>query len=278
MDAGRMLAGWRSRRRLTQLELSSRSGVSAKHLSFIETGRAKPSRNMIFALAKCLEISPVARDRLLIAAGFAPAGPARSTEAWDLAVVEPALAMLLKSVEPAGAVAYGAGRELLMANETYVAWVNPVLTSVVWPLTFSATGPNLLDLLFASDGYRLILRNWDAVAAGVFARAQRELAAGGNDALRATLDGIEARGLVPGSFHQILGEASLGVLVELICGDDTVTLSSTIASFGPGFGLSGPAIHVEIFHPLTEHDSALLSERVRLAKCVAPSDQAVSNR
>src|SRR5438309_4335797 len=96
---GTLLRTWRQRRRLSQLDLSSESGVSARHLSFVETGRAQPSRQMVLHLAERLEVPLRARNELLVAAGFAPVYGERRLDAPDMTVVREALGRVLAAHE-----------------------------------------------------------------------------------------------------------------------------------------------------------------------------------
>src|SRR4029453_11320446 len=99
-SAGALLREWRERRKLTQRELASQSAVSARHLSFIETGRARPSREMLLHLAERLEVPLRERNRLLLAAGFAPVFGERPLGAREMAPVREALERFLTAHEP----------------------------------------------------------------------------------------------------------------------------------------------------------------------------------
>jgi transcriptional regulator with XRE-family HTH domain len=100
LSAGAILREWRERRRLTQRGLALQSAVSARHLSFIETGRARPSREMLLHLAERLEVPLRERNRLLLAAGFAPVFGERSLEAREMAPVREALERFLTAHDP----------------------------------------------------------------------------------------------------------------------------------------------------------------------------------
>ena len=97
---GAMLRDWRRRRRLSQLELALEAGVSARHLSFVETGRSRPSAEMVAHLAESLEVPLRERNRLLLAAGYAPRHSARSLAEPALAAVRDALGRVLDAHEP----------------------------------------------------------------------------------------------------------------------------------------------------------------------------------
>src|SRR6266496_3991568 len=99
-QGGRLLREWRQRRHLSQLELASGSAVSARHLSFIETGRARPSREMVLHLADRLDVPLRERNRLLLAAGYAPVFGERSLDENEMAPVREALERFLAAHEP----------------------------------------------------------------------------------------------------------------------------------------------------------------------------------
>src|SRR5687768_9195187 len=99
-DVGPLLREWRQRRRLSQLELALDAGTSARHVSFVETGRSKPGREMLLRVAERLEIPYRERNQILLAAGHAPAFPERPLEDPELAPVREALDRILTEHEP----------------------------------------------------------------------------------------------------------------------------------------------------------------------------------
>jgi transcriptional regulator with XRE-family HTH domain len=113
---GGLLREWRERRRVTQLELALEAGVSARHLSFVETGRSKPGREMLLRVLQRLEVPFREQNRLLLAAGHAPAFPERSLEEPELQPVRDALDVILRSHEPYPAVAVDRAWNLVAAN------------------------------------------------------------------------------------------------------------------------------------------------------------------
>jgi transcriptional regulator with XRE-family HTH domain len=113
---GALLREWRERRRLTQLELALDAGISARHLSFVETGRSKPGRDMLLRVLERLEVPFREQNRLLLTAGHAPAFPERSLDDPDLAPVHEALDVILKNHEPYPAVAVDRAWNLVAAN------------------------------------------------------------------------------------------------------------------------------------------------------------------
>ena len=123
---GALLREWRERRRVTQLELALQAGVSARHLSFVETGRSKPGRELLLRVLRRLEVPFREQNRLLLAAGHAPAFPERFLEDAELQPVREALDVILHGHEPYPAVVVDRAWNLVAANSPMYA-----LTAVV---------------------------------------------------------------------------------------------------------------------------------------------------
>src|ERR671916_2317734 len=123
---GALLREWRERRRVTQLELALEAGVSTRHLSFVETGRSKPGREMLLRVLEQLKVPFREQNRLLLAAGHAPAFPERSLDDPDLAPVRDALDVILSGHEPYPAVAVDRVWNLIAANSAMFALTESV--------------------------------------------------------------------------------------------------------------------------------------------------------
>src|ERR1700759_3887991 len=126
VHVGEHLREWRQRRHLSQLDLAGDAEVSARHLSFDETGRSAPSRDMVLKLAERLDVPLRERNVLLVAAGFAPAFPQRSLDDPALKSAREAINLVLKAHEPNPALAYDRHWNLVSANRM----VLPLLTGV----------------------------------------------------------------------------------------------------------------------------------------------------
>src|SRR6478752_3303245 len=113
---GELLKMWRSRRRVSQLDLASSAGVSPRHLSFVETGRSKPSRELVLHLAEHLDVPLRDRNALLLAAGYAPGYHQSSLDAPEMAPVRDALDKILASQQPFPAVVVDHGWDLVAGN------------------------------------------------------------------------------------------------------------------------------------------------------------------
>jgi transcriptional regulator with XRE-family HTH domain len=158
---GSLLLYWRKARTLSQLALANEAEVSARHLCFLETGRAKPSREMVLLLASVLEVPLRERNALLLAAGFAPTYTEMKLDAPELARVRMALFAILRQQEPLPAVVMNRRWDIVHANEGH--------------------------LMFDPQGLRPYVSNWESVAETLVQRVRREALGGVTDADAAKL-------------------------------------------------------------------------------------------
>jgi len=183
---GAFLREWRDRRRVTQLELALEAGVSARHLSFVETGRSKPGREMLLRVLDRLEVPFREQNRLLLAAGHAPAFPERSLEHAELQPVRDALDVILHGHEPYPAVVVDRTWNLVAANSPMYALtagvdVDPALLEP--PINVMRVGlhPRGLAPLMVNLG------DWHA---HWLERLERQLAVTGDEELAALIEEI----------------------------------------------------------------------------------------
>src|SRR5665213_414074 len=168
-DLGELLRHWRPLRGVTQFDLSSAAGVSQRHISFIESGRSSPSRQILVDLAQALDIPLRDRNGLLLAAGYAPL---YSNGAWDeteMRSVKRALERMLRQHEPYPAVVMDRYWNVVMSNEAAPSFFNRFIDMSQRPQV-----RNLLHLMFDPAGMRPFIANWDDAAKGLLARVYRE--------------------------------------------------------------------------------------------------------
>lgn len=182
LQVGPLLREWRQRQRLSQLGLALGAGVSARHLSFVETGRSKPGRELLLRVSERLGIPFRERNRLLLAAGHAPAFPEHPLGAPELTSFREALKRILTSHEPYPAIAFDRRWDLIAGNAAMGALIEGVDPAVVIPPV------NALRV-----GLAMIPRfiNSREVAAYFRDRVQRQLAATADDELAQLLGQIE---------------------------------------------------------------------------------------
>src|SRR5204862_984698 len=146
IHSGEHLRDWRQRRHLSQLDLAGEADISARHLSFVETGRSAPSREMVLKLAERLDVPLRERNVLLVAAGFAPAFPQRGLDDPALKSAREAIDLVLKAHEPNPALAYDRHWNLVSANRMLA----PLLEGV--PAKLLSPPLNILRLAFHPEG------------------------------------------------------------------------------------------------------------------------------
>lgn len=145
---GTLLKDWRILRRMSQLDLGLAANVSARHISFLETGRARPSRPMVVQLSDTLEVPRSARNTLLNAAGFSPAYQARDLTADDMAHVRAAIGWMLERHDPFPAFALDRHWLLLQANNSASMMFKNLGLETGDSLLSSLTDPSLLRMLW----------------------------------------------------------------------------------------------------------------------------------
>ncbi len=150
---GQLLREWRERRRLSQLELSLQAEISTRHLSFVETGRARPTPQMIVRLTEHLDVPLRERNQLLLAGGYAPAYPQHGLDAPELAHIRGALRQVLAAHEPFPAVVLNRWWELLDANSALAPLIDGCAPQLL------ATPVNVLRLSLHPDGMAPRIRN-----------------------------------------------------------------------------------------------------------------------
>lgn len=252
----------RARSRLSQLELALRVGVSQRHLSCIETGRAQPSRAMLAALLDALDAPLDQRNDTLLAAGYAPVFARRTLADAEMAPVRSALAHLLAAHDPAPALVMDDAWNLLQANRGGHA----LMALLGVPAEALAAGLNLLRALLAPGGLSSALINADAVCAEVWQRAQRE--AMHSAGLRRIVD--ELRPQLPRRLAAPLLERPAAPLLETALrtvDGGALRFYSAFTTFGAPLDVTAASLRVEHFFPADE------ATRLRLVQAVAVLDR-----
>lgn len=253
---GRLIAQWRRARRMSQMDLSGESGVSTRHLSFVESGRARPSRELVLRLSAALAVPRRERNDLLLAAGFAPAYRETPIDAPEMAEVLQALTMILERHQPYPAVALDGRWDVLMVNAPYAASVlacgpaargeAPLPPLVLLP----KPRPNLLRLLCHPDGFRNHLDNWAEATLAVLGRVRREVGRDGDPARRAAFEEALAWPGVPALPElDAAGPSDLIVPAVLRTPAGPLRFVSTIATLGTAQDITLQDLRIETFHP-----------------------------
>ena len=180
-----MLRDWRGRRRMSQLDLASQAGVSSRHLSFVETGKSKPSREMVLHLAEHLDVPLRERNTLLLAAGFSPSYRESSLDEPELAVVRRAIDVMLANHEPMPALVIDRAWNIVAAN----AGVALLLDLLPPGLDPDLVG-NAVRVSLHPDGLAPRIQNFDEYATDLLDRIRRQVEVSRDAALADLLDEV----------------------------------------------------------------------------------------
>jgi transcriptional regulator with XRE-family HTH domain len=243
-SVGALLAYWRKARHLSQLALANEAGVSTRHVSFLETGRARPSRDMVLLLAQTLDVPLRERNALLLAAGFAPVYRETELDAPELGVVRDALSAILRQQEPYPAV--------VMNRRWDIARTNDAATKLFgWLLGDRGTEPaNVLRLVFDPRGLRPHIANWEAVADALLARAHREMVGGLREASDALLEEILGYEGVSARFAKPHTAAVLPIVpVRFEKDGRRFSYFSTVTTLGTPLDVTLQELRIECFFP-----------------------------
>ena len=248
MKVGTLLKHWRSARRLSQLDLALQAEISSRHLSYVETGKARPSREMLARLADALEVPLRERNTLLLAAGFAPLYRETALGAPDLTLARRAVEFILKQQEPYPAVVVDRHWNLLQPNHGAGRLLGFLLGG-------APHETNLLRLVFRPDGLRRVIVNWEEVAGDMLRRVHHESAGmAQGDTARAVIAEVLSYPGVPPQWrtHELLAPASPLLTVVFRKGEQELRFFSTITTFGTPRDITLEELRIECSYPADE--------------------------
>ena len=242
-EFGAILKDWRKTRRFSQLDLSLEAEMSARHFSFLESGRSNPSRAMVLRLSDALQLPRSAANQALNAAGFAPVYPSLSDDAPELAPVNQAIATMIDHHDPFPG--YAIDRHWNVVNSNRGA-------EMIMALASSGGPANLIDILINCAGLDLI-ENWDEVAVLSLSRLRTEILELGGDDHLSTLAGRLAshervKNVDMGSVN--LNQAVIPTIFRV--GETRLSLFSVIAQFGSVLDIRAGETTIELMFPMDE--------------------------
>ena len=242
-----LLKSWRTKRRLSQLELALNSGVSQRHVSFLESGRAKPSREMILQLSEALDVPLRERNDLLLAAGYAPMFKARQIDDPQMAQVMAAVRMMLGNHEPFPAIAIDRCWNIRLANRPFEI-LAAMMGDEIWT-RIGGSERNLMQLFFHPNGLKPFIPNWSTIAPVLWHRARREAEAIGGEDIRALLNALSQY-----QSAETLWAAEETTLVpvlpvEIAKDGARVSFFTVISTFGTAQDATADELRIESFFP-----------------------------
>lgn len=247
---GGALREWRTHRGLSQLALSLDAGVSPRHISFLETGRSAPSREMILRLADALNVPLRERNRLFLVAGYAPPYPETRLSEEQLAEVKRAVRLLLDRHDPYPAYAMDGAWDVVASNRTYRAMVAELLH----PLDDGEV--NILRMFFSPRLLRPAVADWESSARAILYRVQGQLntPGGAPERFGKIVDEIREYPGVEELWSRSFDPTGFDVFVPLSVrvGGRTFRWLTTIVTFGGAVDVTVAELTVECFFPANE--------------------------
>ena len=242
LAVGTQLREWRQRRRLSQLDLSVDADVSTRHLSFVETGRAMPSREMVLRLADRLDVPLRERNRLLTAAGFAPMFGERALDDPALNAAREAIELVLKGHEPYPALAIDRHWTLVSYNRAVPLLLEGIAPELLQPPL------NVLRLSLHPDGLASRIVNLGQWRAHLLARLRQQVAVSADPALASLY--AELRGYpMPPHAHDEVVEAAVVVPLVVATPRGTLSFISTTTVFGTPVDITLSELALETLFP-----------------------------
>ncbi|MEM6461019.1 MAG: helix-turn-helix transcriptional regulator [Pseudomonadota bacterium] len=240
---GETLKQWRNQRRISQLDLGLAANVSARHISFLETGRSRPSRAMVRLLCDSLDLPFAARNAFMTSAGYAPIYERRDLDADDMVHIRAAVDWTLERHSPFPAMALNRHWHIVRANEPAGLLLRGVGLS---------EGDSLLAAILAKDRMVKVLENWQEIVAHMLVRLRTESAHLGGDPVLD--DAIKALSTDVDAFAMPNYGSPLPAIVpaRYRAGDTLLSLFSTIAQFGSAEDIALSELKIELMFPADE--------------------------
>lgn len=253
VPVGALLREWRAARRLSQLDLALSAGISPRHLSFVETGKAQASRDTVARLADTLEMPLRERNALLLAAGYAPEYPETALDTPALARMQRAIELILAQQEPYPAFLINRHWDVLMANEGAARFNAFMLGGR------ASAHANMVRQFFDPDDLRGAVANWEEVAGEMIRHLHDHVAATPTDHVaKALLDEALSRPGVPARWRLRDLSAAPSPLLTTVLRRDGVELRffSTITTFATPRDVTLDEVHIECCFPMDEETAA----------------------
>ena len=249
LSFGVLLRRWRTVRGVSQLDLALDAGISTRHLSCVETGRAQPSREMVVRLAEALQVPLRERNALLLAAGYAPLYRDTSLDAPELEAARQAVELLMAQLEPNPVLVLDRYWNTLRMNAGAKRFL------ALFPGCDSGTPHNGVRLVFDPEGLRSFIENWETVAARIIRRVHREAADNPSDEkLKGFLEELLSYPDVPNRWRMpdLDGAPPPFLTINYRWKNSTLRLFSALTTLGTPLDAALQELRIETFFPADE--------------------------
>ena len=242
-QVGDILRFWRHQKRISQMDLAMDIGISTRHLSFLENGKSQPSKEMVLYLGQALQLPYRQQNSLLLAAGFAPQFKEQNLDSDELQVVHQALQQLLKNHDPLPALVINSRYDILMHNTGYESFIAALLGEHVL-----SEYSNALELFFAEDGLKPLIKNWQVAAPMLYTRVCEEAFSTQDPWLLDWVNSVDfdmpAEGL-----GQVMNYGLPMFTLEISINGQRGRFFTTIATIGTPLDLTTQEIRLEMLYP-----------------------------
>jgi transcriptional regulator with XRE-family HTH domain len=260
---GSLVRDWRTRRNLSQLDLALDTGISTRHLSFVETGRSNPSSDLLLRLADQLQMPLRDRNKLLLAAGYAPRFQQRELDAPEMKPIRDAIGHVLAGHEPYPALAVDRHWNLVTSNAALGLLLEGVAPELLEPPV------NCMRLALHPKGLAPRIRNLAQWRGHLLARLHREVALHGDPFVEALLKEVSA---FPGPPVDLRADAgAIMVKLELDSSFGLLSLFGTVATFGTAVDITVAELSVEAFFPADAATADALRRAAEAEAAPAPA-------
>jgi transcriptional regulator with XRE-family HTH domain len=257
---GELVREWRTRRRRSQMDLAIEVGVSPRHLSFVETGRSRPSPELVLALADRLVVPLRERNTLLLAAGYAPRFSQRSLDAPEMRNVRTSVQRMLDAHDPYPGVVIDRQWNVLLANSASTALLDGLPAEVLAPQL------NVYRLCLHPDGLSSRTLNFDEWGSYLLQQLRRSIVLSGDPDLVALLAEVTAYPNVAGIVETPLATSEdppLLVPFRFDAGGEQLSMFTTLTTFGTPRDVTLDELAIELFFPADDHTDAVLRAAAR---------------
>jgi transcriptional regulator with XRE-family HTH domain len=254
---GPLLRSWRERRRLSQLELALRADSSARHISFVETGRSRPSQGMVLRLAEHLDIPVRDRNSLLVAAGYAPAYPETPLHDPAMDALRSGLDRLLTAYEPNPALVLNGMYEVVAANRGIAALIDGVAAHLLRPPM------NAMRLTLHPEGLSPRIRNHGEWRSHLLERMERQITLRASEPLRALYEEVSGYPVPPGAEPGPRGEPEVfpfALPLRIEHGGQVLSFISTATTFNTPMDVTVSELAIETFLPADPETAKALAD------------------
>lgn len=251
---GEQLREWRARRRMSQMDLALDTDISTRHLSFIETGRSRPSPEVIERLAECLDVPHRARNALLLAAGYAPGYRERPLASEEMAAMRAIVDHVLAGHEPYPALAVDRHWNMVAANAAVTILTEQVSAALLEPPA------NVLRIALHPDGLAPQIVNYDEWRAHILHRLARQVEASADPVLAALHEELAGYDRQANDNETTLAtDIAVPLVIDTVVG--RVSFVSTVTIFGTPVDVTLSELAIEAFYP-ADRPSAQLLQRL----------------